>query len=266
MTKKVLLLAFLVLPLLNFAQQINQTDEHGNKQGIWEKKQANGKLIYSGNFKDNYPIGNMKRFHANGNLKAELFFTNKGQKTKANLYNESAQLIAQGNFIQSKKDSVWVYFDKNKNIRASEAFDKGIKNGKSIYYFKNGKTAETINFLNDKRNGAWKRFFENGKPYLEANYSSGNLNGITQSYYSNGLIEYGGSYKNNQRDGNWDFYSNKGELLFSIEYKNGIASNQDELDKIQQAKLKEMEKKKAHLIDPERFVDDPDAYLRTYNK
>ena len=61
----------------------------------------------------------------------------------------------------------------------------------------------------------------------------------------------------------WSYTSEKGELLFNIEYKNGIAANQDELDSIQQKKLEDMEKQKDHLVDPEKFVDDPDSYLRS---
>ncbi|WP_372755121.1 toxin-antitoxin system YwqK family antitoxin [Labilibaculum sp.] len=256
-------MAIIALPMVSIAQTKNQSDQLGRKQGLWEKSYPNGTLIYSGTFKDDYPIGEMKRFHSNGILKAKLFFTNKGTRAKTELYNESLQLVAKGNFIQSKKDSVWLYFDKNKRIRASETFNKGVKTGKSVYYFTDGSPAETIYFANNERNGSWKRFFKNGNAYFEANYQNGKLEGPAQSYFSNGNIEFSGHYRNNLRDGKWEFYSNTGTLLYSAEYKNGIASNQDEIDKIQQNTLKEMEKQNGNLVDPEKFVDDPDSYLRS---
>lgn len=48
----------------------NQTDNKGKKQGNWRANYENGKLKYSGYFKDNKPVGEMKRFHENGALKA----------------------------------------------------------------------------------------------------------------------------------------------------------------------------------------------------
>lgn len=263
MIKKILFLAILALPLLSFGQTKNQTDQLGRKQGLWEKFYPNGSLKYSGSFKDDYPIGEMKRFHPNGILKAKLFFTDKGNRAKAELYNEYLQLIARGNFIQSKKDSIWIYFDKNKRIRASETFVQGVKSGKTVYYFKSGNPAETINFANNQRHGDWKRFLKNGKVYFEASYQNGKLNGPVQSYFANGVLEFSGNYKNNLREGKWDFYSNKGELLYSTNYQNGTASNQDEIDQIQQKKLKNMEMQNDKLLDPAKFVNDPDSYLRS---
>lgn len=262
MIKTILLFAITALPVLAFAQQKNQTDHLGQKQGIWEKTDPNGRVIYSGTFKDNYPIGEMKRYHENGNLKAIMVFSSKGHQVKASLFNESSILTAKGNFIDSQKDSVWLYFDKTGSIRATESYSSGIKNGLSSYLFKNGNLYETIDFQNGIKHGIWKRYFENGNPYFEAQYQNGLLHGGFQVYYPNGVIESSGEYLNNKKEGIWEYYSDRGELLFRLDYKNGIATNQDELDKLQTEKLKKMEEHKQQLIDPEKYVDDPDTYLQ----
>lgn len=265
MIKKTLIFLLFLCPLFAMSQDINKTDKNGLKQGVWIKTYPNGKTMYKGKFVDGYPVGRMERFHNNGNLKAILIFSEKGKKAKAELYNESAQLTAKGNFIQTKKDSIWNYFDKNGNIRASETYQEAVKNGTSFYRFKNGKISESIEFVNGKRHGIWKRFFEDGNPFIEAIYKNGMLNGGFQGFYPNGVIEYGGEYQNNQKNGKWEHFSEKGELLFTIEYKNGIAINQDELDEQQQKKLELMEAQKDKLIksDPENYINDPDAFLRS---
>lgn len=265
MTQKIILFILLILPTLSNAQNINKVDVNGKKQGLWEKQDPKGRIMYRGTFKDNYPIGEMKRFHKNGTLKAILLFSNKGKKAKASLYNESAILKAKGNFIDSKKDSTWNYFDTKGNMRMTENYQLGLKNGECIYRFKDGTVSEQINYKNNKKEGFWIRYFKNGEPYIEATYSKGILHGNFQIHYLNGIIEYGGKYVNNKKEGEWKHFSKKGELLFTIKYKNGIASNQDELDKYQQDKLRNMEAQKDKLMsqDPEKFVNDPDSFLRT---
>ncbi|PXX99079.1 hypothetical protein DF185_14460 [Marinifilum breve] len=265
MIKNLIILLLLITPIFSGAQKINKTDKNGLKQGVWIKKYPNGKIKYKGSFVDNKPSGRMERFHTNGNLKAVLVFSENGTKAKAELYNESTQLVAKGNFIKSQKDSIWNYFDKRGSVRASETYQNGIKNGLSEYHFKNGKVSESIPFVNGKKHGIWKRFFEDGKPYIEAKYQEGKLNGGFQAFYPNGIIEFGGDYLNNKKTGNWDHYSEKGDLLFTIEYKNGVAMNQDELDQQQIKKLEQMEAQKEKLInsDPENYVNDPDSFLRS---
>ena len=61
---------FLLISGVVVAQnKLNQVDAQGKKQGFWTKKDAEGKLIYEATFKDDKPIGEMKRFHRTENLK-----------------------------------------------------------------------------------------------------------------------------------------------------------------------------------------------------
>jgi antitoxin component YwqK of YwqJK toxin-antitoxin module len=266
MNKTLLFLFFITLSLHSFAQNINQTDTKGLRQGIWQKKYPNGKLMYQGNFKDNYPIGEMKRYHKNGILKAILLFSEQGKKAKAQLFNTKKRLVAKGNFIQNKKDSVWIYFDSNQNIRFSETYQNGLKSGETKYFFQNKNISEIITFDKNIKNGSWKRFFREGKIYFAANYKNGKLNGSYQSFYRSGRLEIDGIYKNNKRNGKWDYYSDRGKLLFTIDYIDGIASNQEELDKAQLKKLQNMEAQKNRFEDPAHQVNDPDAYLNSFRK
>jgi len=263
MNNKILLFLLICLPFFSLAQSQNKTDESGQKQGYWEKKSANGKLIYAGTFKNNYPIGEMKRFHDNGNLKAILLFSNQGESVKASLYNESEQLTAKGNFIKSQKDSIWSYYDTKQRLRATENYQRGVKNGWSQYFFTNGNLSEKVEFTDGMKHGMWIKYFENGQVYLEAKYTKGKLDGGFQIHYPNSVIEYGGQYIQNKKEGKWDYYSDKGDLLLSIEYKNGIATNQEELDSLQQEKLQKMESQKNLFADPANFLNDPDSYLQS---
>ena len=54
--KKILLFLFCI-PFITVAQKVNQTDDYGNKQGVWTKSYKNGKVRYKGQFKNNKHIG-----------------------------------------------------------------------------------------------------------------------------------------------------------------------------------------------------------------
>ena len=45
---------------------INQTDAKGLKQGFWKAKFDNGRIKYEGYFKDNHPVGELKRYYEEG--------------------------------------------------------------------------------------------------------------------------------------------------------------------------------------------------------
>jgi len=253
-------LLFLISMTLS-AQNSNKRDEQGRKQGHWERISPLGRMIYSGNFKDDYPEGEMKRYHKNGMIKASLIFSNKGAKAKARLFNDYGQLSATGNYINKKKDSLWQYYDKNKQVRIKEHFEDGIKQGLSSYYFPGGQLYESIVFENDLKHGLWERFDMQGKKTIRAHYLKGKLEGYFTIYYSNGLTKVDGLYKNNKREGKWIFYSKKGEVTKTVEYELGYANNQDELDAKQQKELEALEANKNKDIDPEHYIADPTEYL-----
>jgi len=74
---RIVLFTFLVLgtSLYVAAQSpplVNQTDAGNLKQGYWERYYPNGKPMYQGYFRDDVPVGEMKRYYESGNLQAIL--------------------------------------------------------------------------------------------------------------------------------------------------------------------------------------------------
>ena len=62
--KKVLtfIISFCLFALTINAQQVNQTDKNGLKQGRWEKTYTNGAIRYQGQFRNDKPYGEFKYF------------------------------------------------------------------------------------------------------------------------------------------------------------------------------------------------------------
>jgi antitoxin component YwqK of YwqJK toxin-antitoxin module len=87
----------------------NQYDGQGHKQGFWKVKYENGVLKYTGCFRDDKPVGEMKRFFEDGTLKADMFFDHSGI-TRVKLYYQDGPLAAEGNYLNTTKDSTWNYY------------------------------------------------------------------------------------------------------------------------------------------------------------
>ena len=129
-------------PVFLFSQNI--VDSNGKKQGFWNKYHLNGKLKYSGEFKNNFPVGIFKYYDNNENLKADLIYFNNGKSASAKLYYSNGKLSAVGLYSSEKKDSLWKYYNEEEKLVAEEYYSSGKLNGKSISYYLNGNILEII--------------------------------------------------------------------------------------------------------------------------
>src|SRR6056297_912456 len=92
----------LCIPFLA-SSQINQTDANGLRQGKWQKKYPNGRLMYEGEFKDGEPVGNWTRYHTGGQVKAKIEYDEKSDSAFVQLFDNRGKKVAQGAYIDEKK-------------------------------------------------------------------------------------------------------------------------------------------------------------------
>lgn len=254
---RIILFIFLFLPALVFSQ-INQTDANGLRQGKWEKKQDNGRPIYEGEFKDGKPVGQWKRYHPGGQVKAEI--TYKGDTAKTVLYDVWHKKVATGNYINQQKEGVWNTYKENR-IVADEEYKMGLKHGVSHQYYETGEVMEEKNWQNNKEQGNYEVFYKNGQPYMQCKMQLGMRNGLFLIYFENGQQELIGEYKNNLRHGEWKYQNIEGEPIYSLFYENGQILNPAVRDSIDSIKMRDMEENKGSIIDPEKFMQDPSEYM-----
>jgi antitoxin component YwqK of YwqJK toxin-antitoxin module len=254
---KFILLLFVFLPILTFSQ-INQTDANGLRQGNWQKKQANGRLIYEGSFKDDKPVGEWKRYHPGGQVKAEI--TYKGDTAQTQLFDVWHKKVAEGNYVNQKKVGVWSAFNENRKI-AEEEYLQGMKHGSSRKYYDTGELMEQTDWLEDKKDGAYKVFYKGGEPYIKCKMKNDMRNGLFLIYYDNGQQELIGEYKDNLRHGEWKYFNEEGEYLYSLHYNSGQILNPAVRDSIDNLHMQALEKNKGAILDPEKFMQDPSEYL-----
>jgi antitoxin component YwqK of YwqJK toxin-antitoxin module len=256
---KLFAVVFLFITTVAFAQsQTNQTDAQGRKQGAWIKKDVEGKLIYQGTFKDDKPIGEMKRYHPNGQLSAILLFSEGSNEADAQLFDEKGKLMARGKYDGQKKIGEWNYISDGKVV-STETYKDGLKHGLSKHFYKSGEILEESTWANGRMTGAYKSYFQDGKLFLECSYSEGKRNGSFKTWFPGGAIELEAAYSNDTKDKEWKYYDKTGKHLYTLKYDRGQLLNpevQDSLDK-----LNTNQYKPRNTPDPEKFMQNPEEYM-----
>ena len=231
---------------------VNYTDINGLKQGKWAKKFNNEKIAYSATFHNDKLIGTYKRFYKIGRPSLLVEYDKEGDEGGyAKLYYDNRKMSAEGNYIKRNiKEGLWKYYGSDGRLVMNVTYAKGLKNGKEITYWSNGKVMQEKNWLNGVEEGYWLQFFENGKERLKAQIKNGKRNGAYYVSYPNGRYYARGRYKNNLKEGHWIFSEMNGDTRRDTEFTNGVAADQDEIDKQVTKELEEYEQMKGVIPDP----------------
>ncbi len=253
------LLILLFLPYLAVSQ-INQTDNNGLRQGFWQKKQATGRLIYEGNFKDGKPVGEWKRYHSGGQLKAIIVYRTDSDSADVQLFDEWRNKVADGIYLNQKKSGLWTYYSANRKI-SDEQMKNGVKHGKSRKYYDTGEIWEETDWVNGVQEGNFQVFFKNGKPFFQCKMKNNQRNGLCLTYFQNERVELEACYINGLHDGEWKYYNENGDYLYSLFYDEGKILNPNVRDSIANLNIMQMEDGKDTLNDPEKYMNDPSEYM-----
>ena len=258
---KVIIYLFIAVLTINtnFAQTtqkndsvVNYLDINKKKQGKWLKPYDNGKTAYEAFFVNDIPVGEFKRYYYNGKIKAKINYTkDKSGKGTAILYWDNGVKMAEGNYVNIKiKDGIWKMYGTDGALMVKIAYTNGKKNGEEIKYFRNGNPSEIITWKYDVKSGVWRQYYEDGKTRLETVYKNGYRNGVFQMFYETGRYYVKGHYIEGLREGVWIWNDRLGEVWKSIEYKEGVPLNEDELDFELTKQLDKWEKEKGTIPEP----------------
>jgi antitoxin component YwqK of YwqJK toxin-antitoxin module len=258
--KRVILILLLIPMLVRGQVNLNLTDSKGLKQGSWEKRFPNGKIMYSGSFKDNKPVGEWKRYHESGGLKAILQYNETNDSVKARLFETSTLPVAAGMYVKEKKEGLWIYYTEKVKV-AEEHFVNGMKNGLCRKFYPNGELLEESVWKNNQKEGKYQAFFLSGKPYLQCMYQNDQRNGRCFSYFPSAMTEVESYYTDDLPSGTWKYLNENGDTRFTLQYEKGILKNPEVLINMNTKELENLEKQRASLTDPEKYLQNPEEYL-----
>ena len=203
-------------------QDRNATDEQGQKQGLWTKIwPTTGKVRYTGQFKNDKPIGVFKYYDEKGLLTSTMKFNEGSERTDAKHYHPNSELMASGAYIGKTKDSTWHYYDEMAQLRKVETFVQGKVHGSVRTYFRDGSIADKSQFDNGVQVGVWTQYHIAGAKRAEAFFVNGEPDGEMNWYFEDGKPEIKGKYKNGVKHGGWIYFNEDGSIQLQMLYEEG---------------------------------------------
>ena len=259
---KLIVMILLLAGFQSWAQiEVNQLDAEGRKQGLWQKRQENGQLLYEGTFRNDKPVGEFKRYHPNGKVKAIIFYAEGVDSSYVKMFDIKGKLMAEGAYLNQQKTGRWVSYDAGRMV-SEENYRQGLKMGKSKTYYPSGELFEEADWENNLRTGVYRAFFVSGKPYLECQMKLGQRNGFCQVFFENGELELEGFYQSGLRHNEWKYYDKDGNYSHSFIYDLGLLLNPEVRDSLERIRFQELEENRHRLVDPEKFMNDPMEYMQ----
>lgn len=215
MKRSFLVIAALMAVASAFAQEYNQTDSKGRRQGVWMDFFANGQKRYEGEFKNDKCKGTFRYYDEQGNLKATNEFDKSGERALNKTYAPNGRLVATGYYVNQKKDGEWRYFDKESGqLHLVEDNKDGKVHGWSrLYNPQNGRLAEETQYVNGVPEGQCRKYSDTGVLLIECQYRNGLLDGPVKSYYPSTAPKEEGQYAKGAKVGRWKTYNEDGDLI-----------------------------------------------------
>jgi antitoxin component YwqK of YwqJK toxin-antitoxin module len=180
---------------------------------IRNKYDQNGKLIYSGPYRNSVPVGIHREYNAEGKI------------TDAKIYNDNGLLISEGIVNeQGDRNGKWNDFFPSGKVMDEGQYTENRRAGLWKFYSNDSKTEQTGYFNNGRPDGIWKWYFENGALLREEEYFQGKRDGAYTEYSRSGEIIAQGQYSDGERNGEWKFKSanNTEEGKYITGLKDGI--------------------------------------------
>lgn len=179
---------------------------------IVNRYDSDNKLIYSGPFRNNVPVGVHREYG------------NDGKVTNAFIYNDNGLLLSEGIVDEAGRfNGKWKDLYPDGKVLAEGTYTDNRRTGLWKFYSPSGKTEQTGFYNNGRPDGLWKWYYENGAILREEEYFQGERDGAYTEYSLSGEIVGQGQYSDGERNGEWKIKSgdNTEEGKYIIGLKDG---------------------------------------------
>ncbi|OCK42751.1 hypothetical protein BA195_07515 [Tenacibaculum soleae] len=194
------------------AQKLNQFDSNGKRTGVWKKFYDNGKIRYSGTFKNGKEIGVFKFYKITSSSQPTIIKEYAKDTATVKFFDAQGRLKSTGKMLAKNREGKWIYYFTNGKLFSEEKYKEGKLDGVVKNYYPNGNITQQTSYKNGKKEGVSKTFTDSGVLIEEVFYANGKLEGEGKYYDLKGGIKEKGMYKAGKRIGKWEFYMD-GEIV-----------------------------------------------------
>jgi antitoxin component YwqK of YwqJK toxin-antitoxin module len=224
---------------------------------IVNKHDEDGKLIYSGPYRNKIPVGvhreygkdgkvtnafiyndnglllsegivdeagnrngKWKDLFSNGKVQAEGQFTDNRRTGQWKFYNISEKVEQTGSYNNNRPDGLWNWYYDSGTLRKEEEYFQGQRDGRSTEYSESGDIIAQGQYSDGEKNGPWK--YKTGDMIEEGKYITGLKDGLWKTSYLNGKLKFKGNFVQGNPDGQQTFYYENGKIKEEQYFQMGI--------------------------------------------
>ena len=142
-----------------------------------------GRLISSGGYMNNIPVGTHRNFSKGENA------------VEIKEYSNSGQIVSSGQTDkQGLRGEFWQFFYPVGQVRSEGYFKDDRRSGEWKFYYPSGVLEQTGSYLNGREEGVWTWYYQNGSVLREENYYRGREDGLSVEYGEDGQEVVRGEY------------------------------------------------------------------------
>ena len=199
----------------------NETDSQGRKQGKWVVRYSGGKIKYTGEYKDDQPVGWFEYFDLKYNLQAKMFHSLEHDTVEAQLYHKNGKMSATGKYVDKVKEGIWILYDMRGQTLLQENYVHGVKQGDYRLFYPGGQVMRIGAYKDGVEHGMRADYYDNGNLLFKGMMDEGEMDGEVDWWHENGQKKIDGQYDNHVKVGTWRYYDTDGQLLETEEYIEG---------------------------------------------
>lgn len=176
---------------------------------IRNKYDESNRLIYSGPYRNNVPVGVHREYGKDGKV------------TNAYIYNDNGLLISEGIVDEAGKyNGKWKDYSADKTVNAEGTYTDSRRTGIWKFYNPSEKLEQTGSYNNGRPDGLWKWYYDDGPILREEEYFQGLRDGAFTEYSPTGDVICQGQYSDGERNGDWKFktgdFSEEGKYIIGL--------------------------------------------------
>jgi antitoxin component YwqK of YwqJK toxin-antitoxin module len=176
---------------------------------IVNKHDEDGKLIYSGPYRNKIPVGVHREYGKDGKV------------TNAFIYNDNGLLLSEGIVDEAgNRNGKWKDLFSNGKVQAEGQFTDNRRSGPWKFYNNSEKVEQTGSYNNGRPDGLWNWYFDSGALRKEEEYFQGQRDGLSTEYSESGDIIAQGQYSDGEKNGPWKYKT--GEMTEEGKYITGL--------------------------------------------
>jgi len=224
---------------------------------IVNRYDTDGKLIYSGPYRNKVPVGVHRDYGKDGKISNAYIYNDNGLLLSEGIVDEAGnrngkwkdlypdgRSRAEGQFTENRRTGAWKFFNPAGRVEQTGSFNAGRPDGLWKWYYENGQILREEEYFQGRRDGSCSEYSETGEIISQGQYTDGEKNGewqykygdysedgnyitglkdgVWKGYYPDGKIKFRGSFVQGNPDGEHKYYFENGKVREEQHFKMGI--------------------------------------------